>query len=175
MVQEKKSYKMPVEIERRFMINGDGWKIFAKEMEEFQQAYLSTNFDEWVIRTRIINNTKSEITLKKSSELMINHEFEYPIPLKDALSLWDLSTKKLIKHRYQLDFRPGDWVIDCFMGNNYPLVLAEVELASKTEDVQKPSWCGQEITGIKKLSNAALAQLPLSDWSAKELQSFNLQ
>ncbi len=175
MIQQKKSCAMPFEIERRYIIQDDGWKVLTKEMQEFHQAYLSTNFDEWVIRTRIINNKESEITLKKSSELMINHEFEYPIPLKDALCLWDLSTKKLIKHRYQLDLSPGDWVIDCFMGNNYPLVLAEVELSSKAEVVQKPSWCGQEITGIKKLSNAALAQLPLSDWSSQELQSFNLQ
>ncbi len=166
---------MAFEIERRFMIQGEGWKVFAKEMQKFHQAYLSTNFDEWIIRTRIINNKKSELTFKKSSELMISHEFEYPIPLQDALCLWDLSTKKLIKHRYILDFRPGDWVVDCFMGDNYPLALAEVELSSKTEVIEKPSWCGEEITGIKKLSNASLAQIPISDWSPKELQYFNLK
>ena len=58
---------MPFEIERRYIIQDDGWKVLTKEMKEFHQAYLSTNFDEWVIRTRIINNKESEITLKKSS------------------------------------------------------------------------------------------------------------
>ena len=88
--------------------------------------------------------------------------------------LWKLSTKKLIKHRYKLNFAPGEWVVDCFQGSNHPLVLAEVELSSTNEIVEKPSWCDQEVTGIKKLSNASLAQLPISSWSAKDLKSFNL-
>ncbi len=165
---------MPFEIERRFIVQGNGWKVLSKETQELQQAYLSTNFEDWVIRMRIINNKKSQLTLKKSADLMTNYEFEYPIPLKDALCLWKLSTKKLIKKRYQLNYGAGQWIVDCFQGSNYPLVLAEVELSSKDQVFKKPSWCGKEITGIKKLSNAALAQLPISHWPTKELQSFNI-
>ena len=175
MVQLKKKCKMPIEIERRFIVQGNGWKELSVEMQELQQAYLSTNFEDWVIRTRIINNQKSKLTLKKSAGLMTNHEFEYPIPLQDALSLWNLSKEKLIKNRYKLDLKPGQWFLDCFQGSNHPLVIAEVELSSKNEIVKIPGWCIHEITGIKKLSNAALAQLPISDWPEKELQSFNIQ
>ena len=67
---------MAIEIERRFIVKGDEWKSFAKKPKNFKQGYISTNFDEWVIRTRIINNKKSELTLKKYSDLMMNHEFE---------------------------------------------------------------------------------------------------
>ena len=110
MVHQKKSCAMPFEIERRYIIQDDGWKVLTKEMQEFHQAYLSTNFDEWVIRTRIINNKESEITLKKSSELMINHEFEYPIPYKDAVELSNLSKYKITKTRYHLKTNEKDWV-----------------------------------------------------------------
>ena len=165
---------MGIEIERRFLVKNEDWKSQVILSEDFRQAYLNSSIDEWTIRVRIIDKNEAYITLKSSLNGLVNYEFEYPIPLKDALCLWDLSTKKLIKHRYKLDLSPGDWIIDCFMGNNYPLVLAEVELSSKTDVIEKPSWCGQEITGIKKLSNAALAQLPISDWPENELQSFNL-
>ena len=165
---------MALEIERRFIVKGDEWKTFANEIEQLQQAYLSTNFDEWIVRMRIINQMKSEITLKAFAGRMTNHEFEYPIPLEDALAIWNLITKKIRKIRHKLNFGDDEWIVDCFQGKNYPLVLAEVELHSESKFVKQPSWCSKEITGIKKFSNAALAQLPISAWSIEERQSFNL-
>ena len=84
-----------------------------------------------------------------------------------------------------------DWLIDAgvdiilfeTMGNIEEIEIAlslsteynKVELSSENEIVKIPSWCIHEITGVKKLSNAALAQLPISDWSTKELQRFNIK
>ena len=39
---------------------------------------------------------------------------------------------------------------------------------SESEKIQVPSWCGQEITGIKSLSNASLAKTPISQLSVKD-------
>ena len=39
---------------------------------------------------------------------------------------------------------------------------------SESEKIQVPSWCGQEITGIKSLSNASLAKVPISELSVKD-------
>ena len=39
---------------------------------------------------------------------------------------------------------------------------------SESEDIQVPTWCGQEITGIKSLSNASLAKTPISKLSLKD-------
>ena len=55
---------MAIEIERRFIVEGDEWKSFAKNPKNFKQGYLSTNFDEWITRIRIIDDKESEITLK---------------------------------------------------------------------------------------------------------------
>ena len=54
------------------------------------------------------------------------------------------------------------------MGSNSSLKIAEIELNSESEEIQVPSWCGQEITGIKSLSNASLAKTPISKLSVKD-------
>ena len=165
---------MVIEIERRFLLEGEEWKVFSKNVQEFQQGYLSTNFEEWVVRIRIINNKSSAICIKALAEGMKNHEFEYPIPLKDALLIWNRITKKFFKKRYSLDLGGGEWIVDCFQGENYPLIIGEVELESEKDLINTPSWCKREITGIKQFSNAALAEVPISHWSQTEKERFNL-
>jgi len=99
---------------------------------------------------------------------LINYEFEYSIPIKDAIELLGLSKYKITKTRYQLIINDKNWVVDTFYGSNSSLIIAEIELNSESEEIQIPSWCGQEITGIKSLSNASLAQTPISEVSIKE-------
>ena len=152
---------MSIEIERRFIVKGDKWKSFVTKSINFKQGYLSTNFDEWITRIRIIDDTKSEITLKSRETSIRNIEFSYPIPFKDSLSIWKKISKKIIKNRYILSYGPGEWIVDCFIDKNHPLVIAEVELNSENEYVEIPNWCEKEITGIKQFSNAYLASNPI--------------
>ena len=59
-------------------------------------------------------------------------------------------------------------MVDCFAAANAPLVLAEVELARADADLQIPDWCGREVTGQGRWSNARLASEPLQSWGAEE-------
>jgi CYTH domain-containing protein len=52
------------------------------------------------------------------------------------------------------------------------LVLAEVELASAQEDLHIPPWCGEEITGESRWSNAVLAQHPVQSWPEEQRRRF---
>jgi len=165
---------MAIEIERRFIIKGDDWKEHAFSSKQIRQGYLSINFEEWIIRVRIIDNKDAFIGMKKSLEGLINDEFEYQIPIKDAELIWKKLDKKLTKRRFDLQFNEDSWIIDCFQNENYPLIIAEIELESTESIVKSPHWCGKEITGEKKLTNAALARFPISDWSQQELKIFNL-
>ena len=159
---------MGKEIERRFLIANEDWKSKVILSEDFIQAYLNSNIDEWAIRVRIIDNNKSCITLKSSLNRLVNNEFEYSIPIDDAIELIKLSKYKIIKTRYQLKIDDKDWVVDLFDGSNSPLKIAEIELNSECEEIQIPSWCGREITGIKSLSNASLAKTPISELPLKD-------
>ncbi len=159
---------MGIEIERRFLVKNEDWKSQVILSEEFSQAYLNSSEDEWATRVRVIDNEIAYITLKSSLNGLINHEFEYSIPLKDGIELIKLSKYKLIKTRYQLKINKKIWVIDVFDGSNASLKIAEIELNSESEEIQVPSWCDQEITGIKALSNASLAKIPISEFSVQD-------
>ena len=159
---------MGLEIERRFLVENEDWESQVILSEDFSQAYLNSSLDEWSTRVRIVDKKKSYITLKSSVNGLINHEFEYSIPLKDAIELIKLSKYKITKTRYQLKINKKNWVVDLFDGSNSSLKIAEIELNSEFEEIQIPSWCGQEITGIKSFSNASLAKTPISQWSVKD-------
>ncbi len=159
---------MSIEIERRFLIENEDWKPQVLFYEYFNQAYLNSSSDTWTVRVRIINKDKSYITLKSSSNGLLNYEFEYSIPIQDAIELLKLSKYKITKTRYHLKINNKNWVVDSFEGSNSSLKIAEIELTSEYEKVEIPPWCGQEITGIKSLSNASLAKTPIAELSLKD-------
>ena len=159
---------MGIEIERRFLVKSEDWKSKVILTQDISQAYLNSSVDEWATRIRIINNNAAYITLKSSLNGLVNNEFEYSIPIKDAIELIKLSKYKIIKTRYQLKINNKTWVVDIFDGSNFSLKIAEIELKSESEKIQVPSWCGKEITGLKLLSNASLAKIPISELSLKD-------
>tara|TARA_Y100001968_G_C19035070_1_gene561682 strand:+ start:62 stop:562 length:501 start_codon:yes stop_codon:yes gene_type:complete len=159
---------MGIEIERRFLVKNEDWKSHVILSENFSQAYLNSSLDEWATRIRIVNNHKALITLKSSVNGLLNNEFEYSIPIQDAIELIKFSKYRIIKTRYHLKINNKDWVVDLFDESNSSLKIAEIELNSVSEKIQVPSWCGQEITGIKSLSNAFLAKTPISEWSLED-------
>ena len=159
---------MGIEIERRFLVENEDWKAQVLQSENFSQAYLNSSEGEWVTRVRVIDNKKAYITLKSSLNRLTNYEFEYSIPIEDAIELIKLSKYKITKTRYQLEINKKNWVVDIFNGSNSPLKIAEIELNDESEKIQVPSWCGMEITGIKSLSNASLAKTPISQFSVRD-------
>ena len=78
---------MGIEIERRFLIKNEDWKSKIILSENFSQAYLNSSVDEWATRVRIIDNNAAYLTLKSSLNGLANYEFEYSIPIKDAIEL----------------------------------------------------------------------------------------
>ena len=163
---------MGIEIERRFLVENEDWKSQAILSEDFCQAYLNSSVDQWATRIRTIDKKKAYITLKSSLNGLKNYEFEYSIPIKDAMELIQLSKYKITKTRYHLKINKKIWVVDLFYGSNSSLKIAEIELNSESEEIQIPSWCGQEITGIKSLSNASLAKTPISKLPVKDRMQF---
>ena len=159
---------MGKEIERRFLVINEDWRSKVILSEDFSQAYLNSTSDEWTTRVRIIDNNQAYITLKSSINGLVNYEFEYSIPYKDAKELLNLSKYKINKTRYQLKINGKNWVVDYFSGSNSSLKIAEIELSFESEQIKIPKWCGQEITGIKSLSNASLAKTSISKLSIKD-------
>lgn len=165
---------MAVEIERRFLLTGEGWRSLAGAPQPLRQGYLAASADGVTVRVRLRGVEAAWLTLKAAADAigLVRHEFEYAIPVSDAEALWTLAPHRLEKTRFALSLAGGDWVVDQFAGRNGPLLLAEVELPSAQTALEIPAWCGREITGYGRWSNAALARRPLQDWPQAEREAF---
>ena len=155
---------MALEIERRFLIENDNWKEFVTRKIFIEQGYLSKNLDDWIIRIRSYGN-EYKIALKKHIASFTNFEFEYSIPHQDGVKIMSNISNIIKKERFFLEVEKKSWIIDCFKEDNYPLKIAEIELANEEEDLSLPSFISIEITGQKHYSNFSLASKPFSKWN----------
>lgn len=155
---------MGIEIERKFLVVGDGWRQRVSGIF-YRQGYLTVD-PERTVRVRIAGS-KGFLTIKGQSEGLSRSEFEYAIPLADATFLLDrLCLRPLVeKTRYTISYRGKLWEIDEFSGANSGLLLAEVELDSVDEPVEFPPWVGTEVSDDQRYYNASLAQNPFQNWS----------
>ncbi|MBT8469405.1 MAG: CYTH domain-containing protein, partial [Deltaproteobacteria bacterium] len=147
---------MPQEIERKFLVVGDGWRDAARRTP-FRQGFLST-VPERTVRVRVAG-ARGTITVKGKTVGATREEFEYEIPLLDAERMLDTLCKRPLieKVRHRLTVGRHLWEVDVFEGENAGLVIAEVELESEDEAFEKPHWLGKEVTGDERYYNARLA------------------
>lgn len=154
---------MPKEIERKFLIKNDEWKIKASAPKTIKQGYLNTE-KERTVRVRI-KGDQGFLTIKGKTVGMTRLEFEYPIPVAEAEELLQLCEKPLIeKERFIVAIGSLHWEIDIFTGDNQGLKLAEVELEDEKQFVEIPDWVGEEVTSDQRYYNSSLVKLPFKEW-----------
>jgi CYTH domain-containing protein len=154
---------MGVEIERKFLLQGDAWRGLGQAVL-LRQGYLSSA-RERVVRVRI-EGGQAMLTIKGANVGATRGEWEYPIPLADAVELLDgLCEQPLIeKYRHRIEHAGMVWEVDEFLGANAGLVVAEIELASEDQSFEKPDWVGAEVSGDARYYNANLIRHPFSQW-----------
>ena len=153
---------MPLEIERKFLVISDDYKINAKAVD-IKQAYLSVD-KNMAIRVRV-EGIQASINIKSKKSERVNHEFEYVIPMDEAQSLIRMSPYPIIeKTRYMVEYEGKTWEVDKFHADNDGLTVAEIELDEENEEFQLPSWLGEEVTADYRYLNSNLARNPFSSW-----------
>ncbi len=156
---------MGTEIERKFLVLGDGWRAGASGCS-YRQGYLSRDVER-VVRVRQAG-TSARLTIKGISQGTTRPEYEYPIPFSDAQQLMKLCLRSVIeKTRYVVEYRGKRWEVDEFHGENQGLVLAEIELSREDEPIEIPPWIGQEVSADRRYFNAYLSEHPYTQWNAK--------
>ena len=145
-----------IEIERKYLVKQDVHSVIDKiQPHQITQAYL-VNEKSKSVRIRIMDNI-AFLTIKSDLIGITRKEYEYEIPVNEALSLiesFDLKTLK--KKRYKVDFNSKTWEIDVFDENLNGLVLAEIELQSEDEKFDIPEWIDLEVTLNPEYLNANL-------------------
>lgn len=157
---------MPLEIERKFLVNKAQWEELAKSSGEiYRQGYLLTD-PQKTIRVRQTPD-KGFLTIKGLSVGATRAEFEYEIPFSEAQELLDqFSVSELSKIRYKIIFDDKLWEVDKFLGENKGLIIAEIELQSEDEIFTIPDWLENEVTGEEKFYNSNLTLNPYKNWKS---------
>jgi adenylate cyclase len=156
---------MNYEIERRFLVSGDGWRRYAVARTCIRQAYL--NFDGTSsVRVRIEDGRRAILTIKARGPALRRFEIEYPLPVADAEMLLQHRRGSIVeKARHIVPYAGSTWEVDVFCSESAGLVIAEIELADEGQDFVRPSWLGREITGDVRYGNSALARQPFRAWA----------
>lgn len=165
---------MAIEIERKFLVTGDGWRAAAHAVVPMAQGYLNdqSSMDEGRQRASVrvrLEGDGAFLNIKSREPGHTRQEFEYPLPVDDARALLELCVGGLVEKRRHLVRHGGHlWEVDEFLGSNAGLVVAEIELGSPDEAFALPPWAGREVTDEPRYYNLALASRPYSRWIAAE-------
>ena len=160
-----------LEIERKFLVCGEGYKQQAFHHSRIKQGYISSRRGA-TVRVRL-RDGQGFLTIKGPSDAkgMSRYEFEKEISAEEAAHLFELCEPGIIdKTRYLVRAGNHPFEVDEFYGDNEGLVMAEVELQSETETFEKPSFIGQEVTGDRRYYNSHLREYPYSQWPTSEKQ-----
>ena len=154
---------MGKEIERKYLVRGEAWRVLA-EGAYYRQGYLNSD-KERTVRVRSTGD-KAYITVKGLTVGATRSEYEYEIPVADGNAMLDALAERPIieKKRYKIPHRGVTIEVDEFLGENAGLVVAEVELKSADQVFDAPAWLGEEVTGDPKYYNVNLIRHPYSKW-----------
>ena len=157
---------MALEIERKFLVAGE-YKSLAVSHSRITQGYISSASGR-TVRVRI-RGDKGYLTIKGPSALggLSRFEWEKEIPVSEAESLMAICEPGVIdKTRWLVPAGDGvhTWEVDEFHGDNEGLVMAEIELRSEDDVLEKPSWLGEEVTGDRRYYNSMLTKRPFRTW-----------
>ena len=153
-----------IEKERKFKVKSKKFISFSHKVINIKQGYLSKD-NNLAVRVRI-SDKKAYLCIKgptcKSG--ISRFEVEKKISLIEGTKLLKLCLPRIIfKKRYLIEYKNQLLEVDVFEGFLKGLILAEIELNSKSQKIYLPDWVGEEVTGVKAFYNSQLSKLTDSE------------
>ncbi|MEO1662072.1 MAG: CYTH domain-containing protein [Pseudomonadota bacterium] len=150
---------MPIEIERKFLVQGTSWRGMVKNGQKLRQGYLHSD-GRCSVRVRL-DNKQCSLTVKLGGSSLRRHEFKLPISQEEAENLIEANviSNVIEKTRFVVNHNGNRWEIDEFHGPLDGLLLAEIELEDERTEFDVPEWIGHEVTDDPKFLNQNLAKL----------------
>ena len=165
---------MGIEIERKFLVTGDGWRAAADTVVAMAQGYLSgppsmaAGGAKASGRVRVQGDA-AFLNIKSVQLGASRQEFEYPVPVDEGRALLALCSGGIVdKRRHYVRHAGHLWEVDEFLGDNAGLVVAEIELQREDEPFEKPAWAGADVTDQSRYYNLVLAARPYAQWTPAE-------
>ena len=146
-----------MEIERKYLVTSDSYKQMAVARYHICQGYISRE-KTGTVRIRITDD-KAYLTIKgkPAAGHFARYEWEKDIDVQEAKELMQLCQCIIIdKTRWIVPAKEEGlkWEIDEFHGKHEGLTLAEIELTSEEQEVEKPDFVGEDVTSDPRYYNA---------------------
>lgn len=165
---------MPVEIERKFLPAGDGWRDAESGSSRIVQGYLvgavalAAGQGKAAVRVRL-QGGRATLTVKSAVAGAVRDEYEYPVPVADAeRMLATLCVDVIEKQRHIVPIERFRFEVDEFLGASAGLTVVEIELDDPQQAFPRPPWLGREVTADARYYNVNLARHPFGRWSDAE-------
>ncbi len=147
---------MALEIERKYLVVDDSYKLMSESSVRILQGYLSLR-KEATIRIRVKNEC-AYITIKGINSGASRNEWEYQIPINEAREMLNICEGIIIdKTRHHVTYNGYLWEVDEFHGIHSGLVVAEIELEAEDQKYPLPPFIGKEVTGDERYYNSVLS------------------
>lgn len=146
-----------MEIERKYLVTSDSYKQMAVARYHICQGYISRE-KTGTVRIRITDD-KAYLTIKgkPAAGHFARYEWEKEIDVQEAKELMQLCQGTIIdKTRWIIPAKEEGlkWEVDEFHGKLEGLTLAEIELTSEEQEVEKPDFVGEDVTSDPRYYNA---------------------
>lgn len=146
-----------MEIERKYLVTSDSYKQMAVARYHICQGYISRE-KTGTVRIRITDD-KAYLTIKgkPAAGHFARYEWEKEIDVQEAKELMQLCQGTIIdKTRWIIPAAEDGlkWEVDEFHGKHEGLTLAEIELTSEEQKVEKPDFVGEDVTSDPRYYNA---------------------
>lgn len=146
-----------MEIERKYLVTSDSYKQMAVARYHICQGYISRE-KTGTVRIRITDD-KAYLTIKgkPAAGHFARYEWEKEIDVQEAKELMHLCQGTIIdKTRWIVPAKEEGlkWEVDEFHGKHAGLTLAEIELTSEEQEVEKPDFVGEDVTSDPRYYNA---------------------
>ena len=146
-----------MEIERKYLVTSDSYKQMAVARYHICQGYISRE-KTGTVRIRITDD-KAYLTIKgkPAAGHFARYEWEKEIDVQEAKELMQLCQGTIIdKTRWIVPAAEDGlkWEVDEFHGKHEGLTIAEIELTSEEQEVEKPDFVGEDVTSDPRYYNA---------------------
>ena len=146
-----------MEIERKYLVTSNSYKQMAVARYHICQGYISRE-KTGTVRIRITDD-KAYLTIKgkPAAGHFARYEWEKEIDVQEAKELMQLCQGTIIdKTRWIVPAKEEGlkWEVDEFHGKHEGLTLAEIELTSEEQEVEKPDFVGEDVTSDPRYYNA---------------------
>lgn len=108
---------MPYEIERKFLVRNESWRVSAGKAMSIRQGYL-TRSESMSLRIRLVDEVRATLTIKSPVSEIRRLEFEYEIPMTDGRFARLARGGVIEKLRHKIPWQGLVWEIDVFQGEN---------------------------------------------------------